>query len=487
MLSCFRLQIDLSLVKLLDSSPLAPPGGVLLSLSGLVERGVVEESASSIAFAHDLIQENVYESIPPEERREPHLDMGAYLGAMTALDASSAKFTLEGGVDHLHLLSDDSSFSGSDAKPAMLASIATDQVNAAGPQAVHEGVQRARFAAWNLHAGREAEERSNFQTALHHYRNGIAFLAEGPRLGDVAYQLWRELHEGAALAAFALGDDAQVGQFTQAIIDRVPFEDSLVAQDLRIRSLKEAGKYTECIARGLAMLRLLKIDVPSTPSPETVIGSMRDTESIASKYMPQLTNMKQTANIDARKQRVLTITDAVIVACYREASPFLPLVTCAMINYSLQNRVCEVSATAFVVMGYIQIFLADNYLEGKNWGDTALKILDKNSTFTTIGFRGWCHAKYERECLKYSIVDLLIIDELTGSDSFAFSALEGAFQDENHLLADAKHRKHNQGIEAIYTLGVFSRLLDRELRRGQQMVRVGIVSSFLQDAKGPGR
>ncbi|KAL7540948.1 hypothetical protein ACHAXR_010516 [Thalassiosira sp. AJA248-18] len=518
-LSCLGVQIPLSLVKLLDTSPCELQGGMESSLPSLVERGVLEISGPSIVFAHDLIQQHVYENISEEGRQKLHRDIGIFLGAKAALDASSKKLSIEGGVDNLDL-SDGSSSDGSGQSNSIITRlalifIATDQINAAGPQFIVDPEERARFAGWNLCAGREAAESSNFQAALHYNKNGIAFLTD-VLFGDSTHQRCRELHEGAAFALFALGNATEVERYARAIIEHVSFEDSLVAQDLQIRSLKGAGKYAETIARGLAVLRLLKIAVPSA-SPMAVIESMRETSRITSQYSSdQITNMKQTS-INARKRRILKIVDAVIVACYREASPYLPLVTCAMVNYSLQNGVCEESATAFVVYGYFRIFLEENFEEGRRWGDIALKILDSNSPFTPMTLYGFllfwfiphrevggkllgtCEAgmragdvdtamyalclslrflffggenlallsrsyrksleqmgKYNQECLKYAIVDCLIIDGLTGKDSCPFRACEGMIQDEDVLLADAKYKSHNQGMEAIYTRRFFS-------------------------------
>ena len=129
-----------------------------------------------------------------------------------------------------------------------------------------------------------------------------------------------------------------------AIVDNVPLEDSLAAQACRIRSLNQAGRYAETIATGLVVLRLLSIDIPSAPSPMTIMDEMAKTGKLTSQYTSQqITGMKQTS-ISARRRNILKIVDAVIQACYREASPYQILVSCAMINYSFQNGMYGESA-----------------------------------------------------------------------------------------------------------------------------------------------
>jgi len=531
-LSCFGVQSDLSLVKLIDGSPNIKPkqGRTIESfLPALIEGGILELSGLLIAFSHDLIQQHVYDTIPDEERYQLHLDIGIYLGTMTLLDADTLKSSLDGGVDQLYL-SDASSTDDSVAKPSTLVSIVTDQINAAGPSFVTDESQRIRFASWNLHAGKDAAEHSNFRAALFNYENGIAFLADmpwGPGDGDgdvvddedsAGFRTCcRELHEGAAFSSLALGEPGKVERYARTIIENVPFEDSLVAQALHVKSLLGAARYAETIATGLAVLRLLKFDVPSAPTPMAVYRTMIETGNVTSKYTSdQITNLKQTS-INARKRNILKIVDGVVLACYRESSPYLPLVACAMVKYSLQNGVCEESATAFVVYGYFKIFVQENFEEGRRWGDIALKILDSNLAFTPMTLYGFLlfwfipHQKvanvlidtYEagmsvgdvdgamyalcvsmrfsffggvnlsllsqsyvkalkqmvkfcKESAKFAIVDLLIIQGLTGVDYFAFSVFEGMIQDEDVLLANAKLKKHRQVLEIIYSRRFFS-------------------------------
>lgn len=72
-----------------------------------------------------------------------------------------------------------------------------------------------------------------------------------------------------------------------------------------------------------------------------------------------------------------------------------------MINYSFQNGICEESAgkwkgslsqvklaclifspiAAFAVNGFFEIFLREDFEEGRRWGNVALKIMGANSAF----------------------------------------------------------------------------------------------------------
>ena len=176
-------------------------------------------------------------------------------------------------------------------------------------------------------------------------------------------------------------------------------------------TVKDVGRYTEATAVGVALLRLLKVDISSSPTPIAVVQEIAKTDKVAARYTPnQIINMKASSAIDEKRRNLFRIADAVAVASYREASPYLSLIACAMVNYSLENGVvCEESASkstlhyfatillsiwltslfvvcvraskaAFVNYGYFRIFLEANFEEGRKWADIAQKIT--NSSFT---------------------------------------------------------------------------------------------------------
>lgn len=178
--------------------------------------------------------------------------------------------------------------------------------------------------------------------------------------------------------------------------------------------MKDAGRYKEAAAIGVNSLRLLKIDICSSPTPITVLQEIAKTDKIAARFTPnQIVRMKITSEIDERRRRLFGIVHAVMVVAYMEASPYLPLITCAMVNYSLGNGVvCEsaskstlryfrvlivvilsylylrahASKAAFVSYGYFRIFLEANFEEGRKWAEIARKVMDTNSSFASCKY-----------------------------------------------------------------------------------------------------
>ena len=131
-------------------------------------------------------------------------------------------------------------------------------------------------------------------------------------------------------------------------------------QSLGSHTMEDAGRYTEATAFGLAVLRLLKIDISPSTTPITIFQEIVKTDKIAATYTPnQIVHMKATSAIDERRRNLFRIVDAVMVASYMEASPYLPLITCAIFNYCLENGVvCEESASKYNFSHYFHILLS---------------------------------------------------------------------------------------------------------------------------------
>ena len=518
-LSCIGMQTHLSLIYGLDGFPHSPEAGISSFVTSLVEVGILESTCSVIKFSHDLIQQQVYESMPLNQRRELHLEIGMWLGSKTLLKSSTFSTPIEADTEQMNL-GQGENVEDSIISPCSFLVIATDQINHAGPEFVLDYDHRATFSYWNHLAGKEATRFCNFQSALHYYKKGIDFIS-GRTWNNNTFELCLELHEGAAFSLLAIGEGRDVPKYVNSIIENVPFEDSLVAHFLLIRSLETCGKNTEAVARGLAVLRALKFDIPSAPNPLVVINAMIQTGDIASRHnFNGSISLHRNGVLDARKRNVLKIIDAVNVACYRSASPHLPLVTCALVNYSLQNGIYEESASAFALFGYFKVFLEGNYEEGRHWGNVTLRILDKvqvqsvrahlivyafvafwfvpleesaRSLFQTydngikvgdvdtamyaLCFGVWfsffkgekltillrsCNefltimAKYSKESAKLMVNQMITIGRLTGQPIDPFPIFEGLICDVNNLVVFAMSSKNLQLLEATYVQKFFS-------------------------------
>ena len=161
----------------------------------------------------------------------------------------------------------------------------------------------------------------------------------------------------------------------------MPFADSLAAQYIVLRSSWERmGKYEEQVARGLTILRGLNLDIPLEPSPSSIMDAMAYSSNIASKYsIDQITKLRG-GKVDARKKNILLSLNSIVTGASWSSSPFLPLITCAVVNYSLQNGVYEESALSFACLGYFKIALLKDYKEGRYWANATKEVIKKSDT-----------------------------------------------------------------------------------------------------------
>ncbi len=160
-------------------------------LRQVAQKGFMIDMADStmFRFAHDKIQEAVYEMMPEQQRRENHMRFGLALCTQT----------LDNGVD------DESLFFA-----------AVNQINQGGPTAVHEQSPKSVFAQLNLKAGRRSIELSDYNTALMLFQHGISFL----EVEDWAlnYQLCLDLYDSVADSALTGSKLSMVTSYTDPVV-----------------------------------------------------------------------------------------------------------------------------------------------------------------------------------------------------------------------------------------------------------------------------
>jgi len=390
-LSCFGMQSKLSVLALMKDS--CPFGGVEPYLQSLIEGGMIETTDSFVVFTHDLIQQGVYNDIPTEERRRLHLNIGIWYGMKVSLDQHSMVGQIE-EIDFYRL-----SFVERNVETQEINAIiglATNQVNRVDPKSI-ELSDRIRFARWNMVAATQFAKSFNFGASAHYCRKGIGLLYDNLWCNET-FGLCRALHEGAASALLFLCDTQEALKYANILIDKLPFADSLAAQYIVLRSLERVGNYEEQVARGLDVLRGLKLDIPEKPSLSAAIDAMAHTSNIASKYsVEQITSlMRSGTSVDKRKKNILLSLNSIITGGIRSSSTFVPLITSAVVNYSLQNGVYEESALSFACLGYFKLALTGNFEEARYWVNATLLILNKSATNSIAKVRTFCQTNNDK-------------------------------------------------------------------------------------------
>jgi len=348
LLSCFGTQTHRSIIQHIGtcSTIQVEAREIESSLPRLIDVGIIEENRNfMIKFSHDLIHSAVYLGIAFNQRRQVHLHIGEFLGSNTMLDNPRQHTSIETGREHEHSEEKKQEDSINLSQPLLF--IATDQINKAY-ELITDHLQRVKFAGWNQRASIKSLENSNFPASLHYCKTGILFLA-GKLWNEDTQQLCCSLYRGAAFASLAIGKHEMVPQYANAIIDNLPFERSLEAQYLLIRSLEGSGcKNEETVKKAIAVLRRLGLVIPSAPKlklsdvrgqvPSVLLRSIKKTDKISSQY--DLDNLidggGNAQEIDEPKIGVLRICDSMILAGLRLQSPYCkrPSSRCSSSTYS---------------------------------------------------------------------------------------------------------------------------------------------------------
>jgi len=369
LLSCFGMQTEIALLKYLESFQ----SGIICSLDTFIEMGILDQAGSILMFTHDMIQQEIYESASLAEREALHLKIGECLGKQALIDKPATIEQMVSGLDELQL-ADEEFFAGKSMFSSLI-SIACDQIDCAGPSSISDEGQRTRFAAWNLASGKQAQSQSNSLAALYYFSKGIIFLKPSCWHKN-NMSLCLALHKGALKAAFTLGKADSVAQYAKEVESHVTFEDSLEIQPFFLMSLSQSGQHEEAICRGIEILRRLNFDIPVAPTPEAVMEAIIATDNIASNFsMDQLVNLCEKA-IDDSVHYAFKIIDAFYSSCYVSSSPFLPLVVCAVMQFSFQHGISHTATGPFATFGALKIFIAQDYDSARKWS-TVVRALEQ--------------------------------------------------------------------------------------------------------------
>lgn len=291
---------------------------------------------------HDLIQQEVYESMDTEERQAMHLRLGEFLGKLISDNDPSPIDPVTLGLSQLQL--NEQTFYSGRSFTSSLISIACDQLDSAGPDAVEDEMKRLTFAEYNLSAGQKSSHQGNHRAALYYYSKGIEFLGNECWLVD--YQLCLALHHGAVSASFSLAEADDCIGYAEKVVEHVSFEDSLKVLTFILKSLAQSGRHDQCISRGLSILRKLKFDIPLSPSKETTRQAMASTDSILSQFSVDQILSLCDVTIDDSVLNIIRIMDSFYVSCYASASPFCKYCVnlCGISTFITSSNCCSVNS-----------------------------------------------------------------------------------------------------------------------------------------------
>ena len=310
-----------------------------------VRLGLVEHMEGSYKFTHDRVQEAAYSLIPERLRAEAHLRIGRLLAAHTPAEKrEEAIFEI------------------------------VNQLNR-GAALVTSRDEREQLAELNLIAGRRAKASTAYASALTYLTAGAALLADDcwERRHELIFPL--ELHRAECefLTGELVAAEERLTMLSSRAADTV---DQSTVACLRVDLYTTLDRSDGAVGVCLAYLRHLGVEWSPHPTDEEVrreyeriwlqLGTRAIEELID---LPLMSDPASLATLDL-------LTRVVPPALFTDAN-FLSLVTCRMVNLSLERGNSDGSCFAYVWLGVISGPHFGNYKAGFRFGRLGYELIEK--------------------------------------------------------------------------------------------------------------
>lgn len=318
-----------------------------------------EETAASLQesdfnieykFLHDRVQQAAYSLIPESERSNTHLQIGQLLLSHT--DSEELESKIFDIVTHLN----------------------------AGLESIFDPDFKLEIAQLNSLAGKKAKASTAYQAAVKHLAISRSLLPE--TAWETAYKLtfplYRELAECEYLAGNFQESDALFSILLERVVDKF---DRAEIYNLLVLLTMIQEQFLESVQAGLAGIKLMGLEVPETEEElQEAIGiQMQEVQAnLTGVNIAEL--LHRPPMEDPEKQVCMTLLanlwGSAFGGGYINYNVWCVL---SMIRLSLTFGRAETSAFAYSAYG-LMLALQNNYQTGYEFGEVALKLLEKSRT-----------------------------------------------------------------------------------------------------------
>ncbi|MEM9072944.1 MAG: AAA family ATPase, partial [Myxococcota bacterium] len=283
--------------------------------------GEVGRQRVAFRFAHDRIQQAARSLATDEESAQVHQRVAQFM--LQHLEESEREARLFELVEHLNR--------GSDKR---------------APEA-----DPAQLRRLNLSAARRATRSAAFEPAEDYYRK--ARETAGPELWEDDYTQALAIHVEGARSAYLAGDRETMDRLVEeAVANARDVLDAVEAREVQIHALISEQRFREAVDLALEVLAKLGVHFPSAPTAKDVETTVGETLQALSSQ-PQEEIIALPLADDPRVIAMQRIQQGVMSAAYLSAPELLPLLTCRIVQLTLEDGVAMQSAYGFAVFGMV--------------------------------------------------------------------------------------------------------------------------------------
>jgi predicted ATPase/GAF domain-containing protein len=300
-------------------------------------------------FLHDRVQQAAYAQISDAHKPPVHLQVGRLL--LEQWDRARAPEQVFDIVRHLNLAN------------ALITDVS----------------ERLTLAQLNLTAGRRAKSATAYQTALMHFKAGIALLTEAH--WGLDYALLFALHREAAECEYLSGHFAEAERAFDRLLARARTRlDRARIYSLKVLQYEHMSRYTDAIRTGREGLALYGLSFPELPEAKqaaldaelTTIRTLQGERTVEA--LIELPTMQ-----DAEMRAAMTLLSNLHTSCFLSGDKPLTLLNIAtMVRLSLTHGNVEESAYAYVLHAAMLLGpIKEDYREAYDFGLLALRLNER--------------------------------------------------------------------------------------------------------------
>jgi len=304
--------------------------------------GLAEQMAAEYAFAHDRIQQAVYDLIAPEQRGVLHWQIGQILW-LTLPEARLEEQIFE-VVEHLNQ----------------------------GRSQIASPAQALAVAALNRQAARRAQQSAAFHASFAYCAAGTALLPDNAWQAD--YDLTLDLYTRYAQAAYLTGNQEAQRDATNTVLTYArSVLDAVEIYEITLQAYAARQQFREAIGTVRPVLARLGVELPEQPSPEDMGGRIqaiqallneRDFEQITA--LPLMTDPHQLATM-----RLLA---GAFSTAYIGDPALMPIVVFEQVLLSLRYGHAPSSPFAYANYGLLLCALFGDIPTGSRFGELAQRL-----------------------------------------------------------------------------------------------------------------
>lgn len=276
---------------------------------------ILFDSSSGIGrFAHDKVQQTVYQLTPESSMDEVHLRIGR------ELKTSMPKEVLDENI-----------------------LLVAHQISL-GIHLLEDANEKQEIAEFFFEAGQKAALASSFLSAASFLNLAIRLLNRSHWREQ--YSLSLRFYSFAAELEFYSGNTERVDYLVNAVIYHAKsFDDSLVARFTRLYSLGSRGSYSQGMVESLDMMRCLGEKMPLKPGIlHIVFGLVRSNRLLRGKTDDHILNLPAMRN--NKKQVVMRLLIFSTIFAFHASREHLPLIAFRLVEITVRDGVCGMGKSA---------------------------------------------------------------------------------------------------------------------------------------------